>query len=644
MPKSRILVVEDEILVREDIEDCLEALGHEVVAVASTGAEALRKIPAARPDLVLMDIRLKGDMDGVETARQIRTNFRLPVIFLTAHADDATLQRAKAADPLGYIVKPFAETTVNAVIQTALHKNELDRRLRESEKWLTTTLGSIGDAILATDSSGRITFVNRVAEDLTGWSAEEAMGKDVDMVFQLRDGRTREPVPGPVATILRDGKGMELAADTILVCRDGSERQIADSACPIKDKAGPVIGAVLVFRDTSERLRAAEALRRMQKMDAVGRLAGGVAHDFNNLLMVINGYAQQALNKLTAADALHDPLLAILTAGERAAELTRQLLTFSRREINAPRVIDLNALIVDSAKVLRSLLGEKVELCARVSPSPLAVKADSAQLEEVLMNLVVNARDAMPERGRLTIETAAVTLEQNALAPDLPAGPYALLTVSDTGCGMTAEVQQHLFEPFFTTKDVGQGPGLSLAAVYGVVQQHQGDLRVWSQRGEGTTFRIYLPRLADVAETTEPPKPPMPRVTGSETILLVDDEPLVRGLARDVLAPLGYNLLHAEGGPEALLICAAHLGPIHLLLTDVSMPGMNGRVVSERARQLRPGLRVIYMSGYCGDVIESLEVLEPGDEFIVKPFTPITLASKVREILGPTADAGGGVG
>jgi len=644
MPKSRILVVEDEILVREDIEDCLEALGHEVVAVASTGAEALRKIPAARPDLVLMDIRLKWDMDGVETARQIRTNFRLPVIFLTAHADDATLQRAKAADPLGYIVKPFAETTVNAVIQTALHKNELDRRLRESEKWLTTTLGSIGDAILATDSSGRITFVNRVAEDLTGWSAEEAMGKDVDMVFQLRDGRTREPVPGPVATILRDGKGMELAADTILVCRDGSERQIADSACPIKDKAGPVIGAVLVFRDTSERLRAAEALRRMQKMDAVGRLAGGVAHDFNNLLMVINGYAQQALNKLTAADALHDPLLAILTAGERAAELTRQLLTFSRREINAPRVIDLNALIVDSAKVLRSLLGEKVELCARVSPSPLAVKADSAQLEEVLMNLVVNARDAMPERGRLTIETAAVTLEQNALAPDLPAGPYALLTVSDTGCGMSAEVQQHLFEPFFTTKEVGQGTGLSLAAVYGVVQQHQGDLRVWSQRGEGTTFRIYLPRLADVAETTEPPKPPMPRVTGSETILLVDDEPLVRGLARDVLAPLGYNLLHAEGGPEALLICAAHLGPIHLLLTDVSMPGMNGRVVSERARQLRPGLRVIYMSGYCGDVIESLEVLEPGDEFIVKPFTPITLASKVREILGPTADAGGGVG
>ena len=347
MPKSRILVVEDEILVREDIEDCLAGLGHEVVSVASTGAEALRKIPAARPDLVLMDIRLKGDMDGVEAARQIRTNFRLPVIFLTAHADDATLQRAKAADPLGYIVKPFAETTVNAVIQTAMHKHELDCRLRESEEWLTRTLGSIGEAILATDSSRRITFVNRVAEDLTGWSAEEAMGKDVNTVFPLRDGRTREPIPGPVATILREGKGMELAADTFLVCRDGSERQISDSARPIKDKAGNVIGAVLVFRDTSERLRAAEALRRMQKMDAVGRLAGGVAHDFNNLLMVINGYAQQALDKLTAADALHAPLLAILTAGERAAELTRQLLAFSRREINAPRVIDLNALIVD---------------------------------------------------------------------------------------------------------------------------------------------------------------------------------------------------------------------------------------------------------------------------------------------------------
>jgi two-component system, cell cycle sensor histidine kinase and response regulator CckA len=638
VPKSRILIVEDEILVREDIEDCLEDLGHEVVSVASTGAEALSQIPTARPDLVLMDIRLKGDMDGVETARQIRTNFRLPVIFLTAHADDATLQRAKAADPIGYIVKPFAETTVNAVIQTALHKHELDRRLRESEEWLTTTLGCIGDAILATDSSGRIRFLNRVAEALTGWSAEEAMGKDVDTVFRLRDGGTREPVSCPVATILRDGKSLELAADTILVCRDGSERPIADSASPIQDKAGNVIGAVLVFRDTAERLRAAEALRRMQKMDAVGQLAGGVAHDFNNLLTVVNGYAQQALYKLTPSDALHAPLLAILTAGERAGALTRQLMAFSRREINAPRVLDLNGLIVDYAKVLRSLIGDSIELCALVAPSPLAVMADPGQLQEVLMNLAVNARDAMPDGGRLTIETAAVTLEQNALAPDLPAGPYALLTVSDTGCGMTAEVQQHIFEPFFTTKDVGQGTGLSLAAVYGIVRQHRGDLRVRSQPGEGTTIRVYLPRLVDVAETTAQPKPPMPGATGSETILLVDDEPLVRGLARDVLAPLGYNLLHAEGGPDALLICAAHPGPIHLLLTDVSMPGMNGQAVFERARQLRPGLRVLYMSGHCGDVIE---VVEPGEEFIVKPFTAIALASKVRELLGPTLETGG---
>jgi len=641
MPKSRILVVEDEILVREDIEDCLASLGHEVVSVASTGAEALRKIPTARPDLVLMDIRLKGDMDGVEAARQIRTNFRLPVIFLTAHADDSTLQRAKAADPLGYIVKPFAETTVNAVIQTALHKHELDRRLRESEEWLTTMLGSIGEAVLATDSSRKITLMNRVAEDLTGWGADEAMGKDVDTVFPLRDGRTRAPLPSQVAMILRDGKGMELVADTSLVCRDGSERQIAGSACPIKDKAGNVIGAVLAFRDTSERLRAAEALRHMQKMDAVGRLAGGVAHDFNNLLTVINGYAQQALDRLAPSDASHSALRAILTAGERAGALTRQLLAFSHREINSPRVIDLNALIADYVKVLGSLLGGNVELCAVISPLPLSVRADSTQLEEVLMNLAVNARDAMPEGGRLTIETAAVTLEQNALAPDLPAGPYALLTVSDTGCGMTAEVQQHLFEPFFTTKDVGQGTGLSLAAVYGIVQQHQGNLRVRSQRGEGTTFRIYLPRLADVAATAEPPKPPMPKVTGSETILLVDDEPLVRGLARDVLAPLGYNLLVAGSGVEALRICGEDTGPIHLLLTDVTMPGMNGRVVSKRARQLRPGLRVLYMSGYCRDVIDSRGVLEPDEEFIVKPFTPIALATKVREVLAPTGDAGG---
>ena len=636
MPKSRILIVEDEILVREDIEDCLEDLGHEVVSVASTGAEALSQIPTARPDLVLMDIRLKGDMDGVETARQIRTNFRLPVIFLTAHADDATLQRAKAADPVGYIVKPFAETTVNAVIQTALHKHERDRCLRESEEWLTTTLGCIGDAILATDSSGRIRFVNRVAEALTGWSAEEAMGKDVDTVFRLRDGGTREPVPCPVATILRDGKSLELAADTILVCRDGSERQIADSASPIKDKAGNVIGAVLVFRDTAERLRAAEALRRMQKMDAVGQLAGGVAHDFNNLLTVILGSADLLLEGLAPDHAEREEVEEVRKAALRAADLTRQLLAFSRQQVLAPQVLDLNEVVANMDKILRRVIGEDIDLRTVPDRDLGAVRADPSQLEQIVMNLAVNARDAMPTGGKLTIATANAELD-DAYAGDhrgVQPGSYVMLAVNDNGVGMDAATRSRIFEPFFTTKPVGKGTGLGLATVYGIVKQSGGYIWVYSEPGLGTTFKIYLPRAeGSVAGSVAQGLVPPVSLHGSETILLVEDEEMVRTLVQKVLNANGYSVLVAANGPEAERVGAEHPGPIHLLMTDVVLPGRNGPEVAQRLMIARPGIRVLYLSGYTNDAIVHRGVLEAGVAFLHKPFTRAVLGRKVREVL-----------
>ena len=406
---------------------------------------------------------------------------------------------------------------------------------------------------------------------------------------------------------------------------------------PLKDSDGQVSGAICMSLDITDRKQLEEQLRQAQKMEAVGRLAGGIAHDFNNLLMVIQGYGDLLAERLPAGDPLRRNAEQIQMASQKASSLTRQLLAFSRKQMLAPKILNVQSVVADMEKILRRLIGEDIQLETSSAQDLGLIKADRSQIEQVILNLAVNARDAMPQGGRLTIETANVELDASYSHPPavLSPGKYVMLAVTDNGCGMDAETQAHVFEPFFTTKEKGKGTGLGLATVYGVVKQSGGYVWVYSEPGRGTSFKIYLPR---VEESAAPASRDGNRMAGtlergSETILLVEDEKGVRELAREYLTSSGYTVIEAENGHTALELAAMHVGPIHLLLTDVVMPGISGKELAERVGQVRPGIKIIYMSGYTDQAVVHHGILENDAVLLQKPFTLLTLAGKLREIL-----------
>ncbi len=412
-------------------------------------------------------------------------------------------------------------------------------------------------------------------------------------------------------------------------CRDGSYRTLSWSVVPV-----PELGVTYATaRDVTAEKGLQQQLRHAQKMEAVGRLAGGVAHDFNNVLSVILGLGHSIADGLLPEDPLRGDLEDILAAADRASALTRQLLAFSRKQVMQPEILDLGQLIRGAEKMLRRVMGEDVEVVLSLADGLRCVKADRGQLEQVLLNLAVNARDAMPEGGRLTIETAEVDLDETYAERhhDVTPGRYLQIAVSDDGTGMDRATLDHLFEPFFTTKPAGKGTGLGLSTVYGIVRQSGGHVWVYSEVGRGTTFKVYLP-ASNEARSPGPRAAP-PARGGEETILLVEDEPMVRNLAARLLRRQGYHVLEAANGGEALLLAEGHGGPIHLLLTDVVMPSMSGKQLAARLSALRPGLGVLFMSGYAENAIVHGGALEPGVEFIEKPLSAPALNRKVREVL-----------
>jgi signal transduction histidine kinase len=389
-------------------------------------------------------------------------------------------------------------------------------------------------------------------------------------------------------------------------------------------------------QQSEEKLRQTEEqFRQVQKMEAIGRLAGGVAHDFNNLLTIILGYSDLMLGKLDPGDSMRELIVQIKSAGDRAASLTRQLLAFSRQQVLAPKILDLNVIVTDTEKMLRRLIGEDITLATALDPRLGLVKADPGQIEQVIMNLVVNARDAMPEGGKLTIETRNVELDEIYAQghPEVRRGDYAMLGVSDTGCGMDETIKARIFEPFFTTKGAGKGTGLGLATVYGIVKQSGGSIYVYSEVGRGTSFKIYLPLVEEKIPSAKCQTDLRKVPPGKETLLLVEDEEAVRAITRHVLQLCGYTILEASHGAEAIKICENNPGPIHLLMTDVVMPGMGGRQLAETLLSRQPDMKVLYLSGYTDDAVVRHGVLEAGANFLQKPFTPGSLAQKVREIL-----------
>jgi two-component system, cell cycle sensor histidine kinase and response regulator CckA len=635
MARPQILVVEDESIVAEDMKAMLEGFGYAVPAIAFSGEEAVKKVLDTRPDLVLMDIVLKGQMSGVEAVEHIRSRCNVPVVYVTAYADETTVRRAKVTEPFGYILKPFDAREVQTTIEIALYKHRMDKQLRASEQWLGTTLRSLGDAVLATDTQGRITFMNPHAEALTGWTQAEAIGRHATEVLLIRYESIQSRVEHPIAKVLREGGARDLADhNLVLVAKDGTERPIEDSAVPIKDDQGSLIGSVLVFRDISERRQLQEKLVQAEKMEAIGRLSGGVAHDFNNLLTVISVYTELLLSRRNRHDQLERYANEIKKAVENATGLTNQLLTLSRKQMLQPRVCDLNALITNMAEVIQRLVGQAVKLLIVPGASLGSVHIDPSQIEQVILNLVMNARDAMVQGGTLTVETADVEWDelQARRHSGGHAGPYVMLAVRDTGSGMDAITRSRLFEPFFTTKPRGRGTGLGLSIVYGIISQADGYIDVDSAPGRGAVFRIFLPRVESRAGVQKPSAAPkLPQ--NSETVLLVEDEEEVRSAVGESLQMRGYSVLRARHGREALMICRRHEGPIHLLLTDVVMPQMTGPELAQRISLLRPEIKVLYVSGYTSDALAQHNMIAPGTAFLQKPFTPEALARQVRAVL-----------
>ena len=484
------------------------------------------------------------------------------------------------------------------------------------------------------DSTGKILDANPAFLQLLGRATvDEIVGEHIfglyaqnDRWFALADFlRSAEPFKGLIA----EWKGKDTATTLVRI----SGRSVTDGG------DGGVVFE-LFAEDVTERRALEDQLRQSQKMEAVGRLAGGIAHDFNNLLMVISGYSEFLLERIGAEPQLRGPAQEIASAAERASSLTRQLLAFSRKQMLAPRIVNLNEVATENTKMLTRMIGEDIDLVMVPGANLWPVRADAGQIEQVIMNLAVNARDAMPSGGKLTIETSNVTLDEAYArfhAP-LPPGDYVMVAISDTGNGMDNETQSHIFEPFFTTKGT-KGTGLGLSTVYGIVKQSGGYIWVHSEVSRGTTFKIYLPRVASTGETATQVAVPVEHrkvEPGRETILLVEDEPNLRYLARQYLEKQGYRVIEAADGAVAVQIAVAHEGVIHLLLTDVIMPGMNGRELAQRISEIRPNVKILYMSGYTENVIGQNGTLDAGVRLLQKPFNLRDLKSVVREVLDTT--------
>jgi len=641
MTGARILVAEDESLIAEALRNTLEKMGLIVTGVVASGEDAIARAEETSPDLVLMDIRLRGNLDGIEAAGTIHDRFDIPVIYLTAHSDDATVNRAKRTGPFGYLLKPFSGRELRVTVEMALQKHAMELRLRESEERYATTLTSIGDGVIATDTEGRVTFMNPVAEALTRWRREDALGLPLEKIFKIVDAVTRAIPESPVAKALREGAVATIGDRTILIAKDLAEIPIDDTVACIRDAQRRVCGAVLVFRDISERRQAEESLRKAEeqlrqarRIEAIGRLAGGVAHDINNLMTIVIGYGEMLLAQLPPDSPVLEQVKAMKEAGDRATSITRQLLAFSRKQVLMPTVVSLNGVVSDMEQMLRRVIGEDVEIACHLEPELGRVNVDRSQMEQVIMNLAINARDAMPQGGKLTLQTRNAFLDEQYAqgAPEVQPGRYVMLAVTDTGSGMDAYTKAHLFEPFFTTKDLGRGTGLGLATVYGVVKQSGGYIYVYSEPGHGTTFKVYLPEVM-APESPRASSESAGLAAGTETVLLVEDDDHVRAFSRLMLQTSGYTVLEAADGAEAIQLCEHDPRPIDLLLTDAIMPRISGRVLAERMIHSRPGIKVLFMSGHTEDHVLRTGVLAAEMAFIQKPFTGSELTRKVREVL-----------
>ncbi len=637
MSKPCILVVEDEFIVAQDLMASLTNMGYRVCDNADTGEKAIQSVERRPPDLVIMDIVLKGQMDGIEAAAQIHERFQIPVIFLSAFGNQALLDRAKSIEPFAYLIKPFNENELHSAVEIGLYRANMEKKLRRSEKRFKTITELLPTGIFELDRANKVIFMNTAGFKMLGVSQQdfESGINFKDYLIAGGSASARSCLNGSLAdcgagpseyqVLRKDGSQIAVIANFTTMPKD-----------PVfEDPADQVGGTVVNLTDITPIKKLENQLHQAQKMEAVGRLAGGIAHDFNNLLYVILGYSEILMQNIDTSHPHYEGLKEINNASERARMLVRQLLAFGRKQVLNVNWVDINQVINDFEKLLRRIIGEDIKLEIRLMNKPAVVKADITQIEQVLMNLAVNARDAMPDGGLLTIETGVINLDEyyTSSGAEITPGNYIMIQVSDNGVGMDAETIARIFDPFFTTKATDVGTGLGLSTVYGIVKQHDGHISVYSEPDRGTVFKILLPHYAKNA-VEEAPQPPQPKpIEGSETILVVEDDPAVLRMTGKILANAGYHVLEAGNASDGVHLAQTHEGKLHLLLTDIIMPDMKGPEVYQHVREYHPEIRALYMSGYTADIVTRHGILKEGLQFVQKPFSAKVLLSKVGELI-----------
>lgn len=629
-PSSRVLLVEDEILIARDLEQQLTELEYCVVGHSTTGEEAVQLAQQHQPDLILMDIQLAGDWDGIETTEIITESLAIPVVYLTAHADDATIQRAKITQPFGYILKPFEERELHTIIEMALYKHRIDFKLQRSEARFKAFMDNSPAVAFIKNAHHQYIYANRPWEeqfdeprrDWAGRSDFDFFTEETAALFQKSDRQ-----------VFQTSRSIQ-TQEAVQGSTDGKLEHWLTIKFPLVDAQGETLVGGIGLNIT-EKIQLEEQVRHMQKLDAIGKLAGGVSHEFNNMLTAVNGNASLLLASMEKNHPWRDPLTEILKAGERAAELTQQLLAFSRKQMLAPQPLDLNVVIQNMQAMLQRVLGEDITFLCDLAPNLGPVQMDGSQLEQIILNLVVNARDAMPHGGQLTLTTDEVIFDEATVKrmPEMYTGVYRVLIVKDSGEGMNPSVLEHIFEPFFTTKELGRGSGMGLATVYGIVKQSHGHIEVTSQEGVGSTFTVYLPASQESLPTSSAETNTHPLPKGTETILLVEDEEQVLALAKRILEMCGYQVLIARHGKEAVRTSEQYSGTIHMLVSDVVMPQMNGTELAEALCKERPEMKVLYLSGFLGSAMVEQIRSNPDIPFLQKPFLPTVLAETVRRLL-----------
>lgn len=772
MNKVKILVVEDDASSAIILEKILLKAEYEVVSVVNNGEAAIKEVPTKQPDIILMDISISGNIDGVETASRIKAHNDIPIIYLTGYSDEATIDRAKKTAPFAYILKPFREKEVTITIQMALYKSQLDQQIKESELRLSTTLDNLNDAVISTDRKGVINYLNPNAELLIGALKERVCGQSIENVLNLRHLVTAEELLDRHAFIFDENKAAERNQPLTLISTSGQQRIVHVTTTPTHDPDEKINGYVVVIADITEnfnaekskrlmaaaleslqdaviiaeidkaykspiivsvnqafnkitgyssteaigksliflngektdrcmldlaqrsldngnsfegeniqyrknereffahwtispvfnnsvqssqivfvlrditKLRALEDnIRQSQKIEAIGRLAGGIAHDFNNLLSVINSYSELLSLKVEQDSPLTKYVQNIRTAGQRGASLVSQLMTFSRRQASSPIIIDLIEVTQETENMLRPIIREDIDLISDLPMSIHSVKADPGQIEQILVNLCVNARDAMPEGGKITIKIRNHEIKEDIFSEHDSAeymipGKYVLITVTDTGTGIEEHDMKHLFEPFFTTKDIGKGTGLGLSTVYGIMKQYGGYIDVTSEQNQGSCFSLYFPAV--VEEKAEPTsithETPTSIQRGSETVLLVEDDETFADCISGLLSLHGYIVHAATDGSDAIDRYIEQAKSIKVLIADIVLPKVSGREVATRFIEANPDLKVIFMTGY-DDELDNFYSF-PSDSIIMqKPFSLNSILSKVRELLDNTSQA-----